>query len=46
MLLSNQRTQSAVRARGGGGMWESLAWLGAAGVTKGLSMGVTKRVMG
>lgn len=39
MLYSNQRTQSVVRACGDGGMWESLAWLGSAGVTKGLSMG-------
>lgn len=46
MVPSNQRTQSVVRACGGGGRWESVAWLGSAGVTKGLGMGVTERVMG
>lgn len=46
MVFSNQLTQSVVRACGGGGRWQSAAWLGSAGVTKGLSMGVTARVMG
>lgn len=46
MVFSNQRTQSVVRACGGGGRWGSVAWLNSAGVTKGLSMGVNERVMG
>lgn len=46
MVFSNQRTQSAVSACGSVGRWESVAWLGLAGITKGLSVGVTKQVMG
>ncbi len=38
-MFSNQLTQSVVRACGGGGRWQSAAWLGSAGVTKGLSIG-------